>query len=149
MRDEMKAHMEDCEPCFLRNECCLCPAGLHHMDQLLVAKKACQRARDRFLEMLAHVEQNPAMYYIDFSRTKVVCQNGELLLSRFFSEGMKIEDTFTAPFGEELYRLSSQHKNILAIAIETGVMVHDIIQSCALLICRGFGRIKKYDSCRN
>ena len=149
MRNELEAHKETCTACFLREWCCLCPAGLNHIDQLLVAKKACQKSLDKFLEMLSHVEQNSTLYYIDFSGTKVVHKNDELLLSRYFSEGMKIEYFFTTPLGENLYRLSSQHKSLSAIATELGVSVRDIIQSSALLISKGFGRMKKYGSYKN
>ena len=149
MRNELEAHKETCTACFLREWCCLCPAGLNHIDQLLVAKKACQKSLDKFLEMLSHVEQNSTLYYIDFSGTKVVHKNDELLLSRYFSEGMKIEYFFTTPLGEDLYRLSSQHTSLSAIATELGVSVRDIIQSSALLISKGFGRMKKYGSYKN
>lgn len=86
MRNELEAHKETCTACFLREWCCLCPAGLNHIDQLLVAKKACQKSLDKFLEMLSHVEQNSTLYYIDFSGTKVVHKNDELLLSRYFQK---------------------------------------------------------------
>lgn len=112
-------------------------------------QKSLPKSLDKFLEMLSHVEQNSTLYYIDFSGTKVVHKNDELLLSRYFSEGMKIEYFFTTPLGEDLYRLSSQHKSLSAIATELGVSVRDIIQSSALLISKGFGRMKKYGSYKN